>query len=66
MARPALVPVPAFALELLYGEMARATILAGQRVLPRSLVANGFEFQQPTLEGALRAELSTATVNREP
>jgi uncharacterized protein (TIGR01777 family) len=57
LARPALVPVPAFALELLYGEMARATILAGQRVLPRSLVANAFAFQQPTLEGALRAEL---------
>jgi uncharacterized protein (TIGR01777 family) len=57
LARPALVPVPAFALELLYGEMARATLLAGQRVLPRSLVASGFEFSTPTLEGALRAEL---------
>jgi uncharacterized protein len=63
LARPALIPVPAFALELLYGEMARATILAGQRVLPKNLVAHGFEFQQPTLEGALRAELNE---NREP
>ena len=58
LTRPALVPVPGFALELLYGEMARATLLAGQRVLPRTLVANGFEFAQPTLEGALRAELN--------
>jgi uncharacterized protein (TIGR01777 family) len=57
LARPALVPVPAFALELLYGEMARATLLAGQRALPKSLMANRFEFEQPTLEGALRAEL---------
>ena len=57
LARPALVPVPAFALELLYGEMARSTLLAGQRVLPRSLSASGFEFAEPTLEGALRAEL---------
>lgn len=63
LTRPALVPVPAFALELLYGEMARATLLAGQRALPKALMANGFEFAQPTLEGALRAELS---VNREP
>ena len=55
--RPALVPVPSFALELLYGEMARATLLGGQRVLPRRLVASGFEFGEPTLEGALRAEL---------
>jgi hypothetical protein len=57
--RPALVPVPAFAIELLYGEMARATLLAGQRVLPRSLVASGFAFVEPTLEGALRAETAS-------
>jgi uncharacterized protein (TIGR01777 family) len=64
LTRPALVPVPAFALELLYGEMARATLLAGQRALPKQLMAAGFAFEQPTLEGALRAELNT--VNREP
>jgi uncharacterized protein (TIGR01777 family) len=58
LTRPALVPVPAFALELLYGEMARATLLAGQRALPKSLMANQFEFEEPTLEGALRAELN--------
>lgn len=58
LARPALVPVPAFALELLYGEMARATLIAGQRVLPKALAAAAFEFSQPTLEGALRAELT--------
>lgn len=57
LARPAFMPVPAFALELLYGEMARATLLAGQRALPKSLMANRFEFAHPTLEGALRAEL---------
>jgi uncharacterized protein (TIGR01777 family) len=57
LARPALVPVPAFVLELLYGEMARATLLSGQRVVPRALIGAGFEFDQPTLEGALRAEL---------
>jgi len=57
--RPALVPVPAFALELLYGEMARETLLTGQRVLPRALAAGGFEFATPTLEGAPRAELAT-------
>jgi uncharacterized protein len=58
LGRPALVPVPSFALELLYGEMARATILAGQRVLPRKLLANGFHFTHPTLEEALRFELA--------
>jgi uncharacterized protein (TIGR01777 family) len=57
LARPALVPVPSFALELLYGEMARATLLAGQRALPTALLAAGFEFAEPTLEGAVREEL---------
>lgn len=56
--RPALVPVPGFALELLYGEMARATLLAGQRVRPTALATAGFEFQFPTLEQALRHELA--------
>lgn len=57
LTRPALIPVPSVAVELLYGEMARATILAGQRVLPRVLLAAGFEFAHPTLEQALRFEL---------
>jgi uncharacterized protein len=58
LGRPALVSVPSFALELLYGEMARATILAGQRVLPNALLRNGFHFAHPTLEEALRFELA--------
>lgn len=57
LARPALVPVPRFALELLYGEMAGATLLASQRAMPRALVAAGFEFSCPTLEQALRRAL---------
>lgn len=58
LGRPAIVPVPAFALELLYGEMARSTILAGQRVLPKKLLRSGFHFAHPTLEEALRFELA--------
>jgi uncharacterized protein len=58
LSRPALIPVPAFALELAYGEMARATILAGQRVLPKALLRAGFQFAHPTLEQALRFELA--------
>ncbi|MBW8768678.1 MAG: TIGR01777 family oxidoreductase [Gemmatimonadetes bacterium] len=58
LARPALMPVPAFALELAYGEMARATILAGQRVLPKALLRTEFTFAHPTLDDALRFELA--------
>lgn len=57
LARPALIPVPAIALTLMYGEMARETILASQRALPDALAASGFDFSHPTLEGALRATL---------
>ena len=57
LSRPALVPVPAFALRLLFGEMADATILASQRVSPTALLKSGFSFGQPVLEGALRHEL---------
>lgn len=56
--RPALLPVPAFALELLYGEMARETVLASQRVEPTVLRRAGFTFQTDTLESALRALLA--------
>jgi uncharacterized protein (TIGR01777 family) len=60
LSRPALIPVPELALTLMYGEMARETILASQRALPGALAASGFDFQHPTVEGAIRAVL-TAT-----
>jgi len=57
LGRPAILPVPAVALKLLYGQMAEETILANQRVSPARLTAAGFEFLHPRLEEALRAEL---------
>ena len=58
MGRPAMVHVPQFALEMMFGEMARETILASQRVHARRLAAIGFEFTHPTLAAALRAILA--------
>lgn len=55
--RPALLPLPALALELMFGEMAEATILSGQRVAPHVLTSSGFQCAEPTLEGALRSML---------
>jgi uncharacterized protein (TIGR01777 family) len=57
LGRPALAHVPARAIDLLFGEMGRATLLASQRVHPRQLMEAGFEFDHPTLEQSLRAEL---------
>lgn len=55
--RPAVVPAPAFALRLLFGEMADALLLSGARVLPRAALSSGFAFQYPSLEPALRTLL---------
>ena len=57
LGRPAILPLPAFALELLFGTMADNTILASQRVAPKRLAGAGFEFRHPRLEEALRFEL---------
>lgn len=56
--RPALFPVPALALNLMFGEMARGTLLASQRVIPRQLLAAGYAFRHATLEPALRAAVN--------
>lgn len=50
--RPAIFPVPAFALKLMYGEMAEM-ILGGQRAIPDAAQRAGFEFQYPDLPAAL-------------
>lgn len=52
--RPAFLPVPAFALRLLFGEMADHLLLTGQQVWPDRLTEDGFRFAHPDLEGALR------------
>jgi uncharacterized protein len=51
--RPALLTVPAFALRVLYGEMANV-LLASQRVAPNAALEAGYTFQFPQLEPALR------------
>ena len=47
-----LPPVPGFMLRLMKGEFG-GVILKGQRVLPRRLLAAGFQFRYPTLKEAL-------------
>lgn len=51
--RPAVLPVPAFALRLLLGEMADAMVLGGQRVAPERATTLGFAFGFDTVEAAL-------------
>lgn len=51
--KPVAIPVPEFALRILYGEGAK-TLTSGQFVRPRRLISQSFKFDFPTIEGALR------------
>ena len=52
--RPAILPMPAFVLKLMLGEMAEELLLSGQRVIPKKMQQVGFKFRFTDLEGALR------------
>ncbi|HEV2380891.1 MAG TPA: TIGR01777 family oxidoreductase [Terriglobia bacterium] len=54
LGRPALLPLPAFAVRLLFGEMGDALLIASARVRPSRLEAANYRFLYPELEGALR------------
>jgi len=51
--RPALFPMPAFAVRLVFGEMGEELFLASQRVEPAKLAASGYHFKHPELQKAL-------------
>jgi len=54
LGRPTIFPLPEFAARLAFGEMADALLLSSTRVEPQRLLASGYTFLYPTLEGALR------------
>ncbi len=52
LGRPAVVPMPAFTLKFMFGEMSEV-MLASQRVLPKAAEAAGYQFRYPQLDAAL-------------
>jgi uncharacterized protein (TIGR01777 family) len=58
--RPALIPVPKFALEIALGEMTEPLLMASARVNPEKALDTGFQFSYPSLESALRHVLGRA------
>jgi uncharacterized protein (TIGR01777 family) len=56
--RPAVLPIPGFALKLLYGGMAKL-VLEGQNAVPRRATELGYRFRHPDLDEALRSALTT-------
>jgi hypothetical protein len=58
--RPAFFWLPRAALRVLFGEVADAALLASMRAVPAALTADGFAFDHPDLEPALRFLLGRA------
>ena len=58
--RPAIIPVPAFVLKTMLGQVAEEILLSGTRAFPQLLMGSGFEFKYPELEDALKRILLSA------
>ena len=53
LSRPAILPVPAFAVKLAFGEMGETVLLGSQRVEPSRLVMSGYPFRFSSLKESL-------------
>ncbi len=51
--RPTFIPLPQFAVSMMFGEMGDALLLASTKVLPKRLLDAGFEFKYPDLKPAI-------------
>jgi uncharacterized protein (TIGR01777 family) len=56
--RPAIAPIPRFALKVILGEMADGLLFSSARVEPKRLSEAGYQFHQTELEPTLRSLLS--------
>ncbi|HEY7884623.1 MAG TPA: TIGR01777 family oxidoreductase [Cellvibrionaceae bacterium] len=57
LSRPALLPMPAFMVKLLFGQAGEELLLASNHVVPAKAVENHFAFRHPELHEALQASL---------
>ena len=51
--RPAVLPIPGFTLDLMYGKEFGKVLRGGQRVMPRRALDLGYQFKHPDLDEAL-------------
>lgn len=51
--RPTILPLPEFAVSMIFGEMGDALLLASTKALPKRLLDAGFEFKYPDLKPAI-------------
>ena len=57
--RPSSLAVPGFVLKILFGGIAEAGLINGQRVVPKRALSLGFAFQYPRIDTALAAALKS-------
>jgi len=57
LSRPAIFPMPAFAVKLAFGEMGETVLLGSQRVEPAQLVTSGYPFRYDNLQSSLETLL---------
>ena len=55
--RPTVAPLPGFIARIMFGEMADAILLTGNKVYPKKLIDAGFTFEHSTLDKALKSIL---------
>ena len=60
LGRPTILPMPAFAARMAFGEMANELLLASARVRPERLTATDYAYRHPQLDEALRSLLGKA------
>lgn len=58
--RPTILPLPAFAARIVFGEMADELLLSSARAMPKSLIDSGYKFIYPDLDTALRDILTAS------
>ncbi len=56
--RPTFLPLPEFAVSMVFGEMGDALLLASTKVLPKRLEDAGFKFKYPDLKAAIEHAVS--------
>jgi uncharacterized protein len=57
LSRPAILPMPAFAAKLAFGEMGKELLLGSQKVEPGKLISSGYPFRYRELRESLEALL---------
>ncbi len=60
LSRPTVLPVPALAVRMAFGQLGTEALLWGQRVLPEKLTESGFTFFYEGVEGSMRFQLGRA------